>query len=70
MIESHLQGGRQDFVPGGTHAYGVSITDGCLAWNDSVVVLDRLAQAVRGRRSCKQRRAGRERQLVSAVGDG
>jgi 3-deoxy-7-phosphoheptulonate synthase len=70
MIESHLQGGRQDFVPGGTHAYGVSITDGCLAWSESVVVLDRLAQAVRSRRSCKRRQAGRECQLVSAVGDG
>jgi 3-deoxy-7-phosphoheptulonate synthase len=52
MIESHLKGGRQDFVPGGSHAYGVSITDGCLAWNESIVALDRLAQAVRSRRSC------------------
>lgn len=70
MIESHLQGGRQDFVPGGTHAYGVSITDGCLAWNESVAVLDRLAQAVRARRLCKRRGAGRERQLISEVGTG
>jgi 3-deoxy-7-phosphoheptulonate synthase len=70
MIESHLQGGRQEFVPGGTHAYGVSITDGCLAWTESVAVLDRLAQAARARRSRKRRGAGRECQLVSEVGNG
>ncbi|QEX19954.1 phospho-2-dehydro-3-deoxyheptonate aldolase [Hypericibacter terrae] len=57
MVESHLKGGRQDFVPGGPHAYGVSITDGCLAWSESVAVLERLAHATRGRRSRRRQRA-------------
>lgn len=50
MIESHLVAGRQDLVPGKPLAYGQSITDPCLGWEDSVKVLDRLAAAVRGRR--------------------
>jgi 3-deoxy-7-phosphoheptulonate synthase len=49
MIESHLVGGRQD-LGGEALTYGQSITDGCLGWNDTVPVLDRLAAAVRSRR--------------------
>jgi 3-deoxy-7-phosphoheptulonate synthase len=51
MVESHLVGGRQDLVPGATLAYGQSITDGCLGWDDSVRVLERLAHAARHRRT-------------------
>ncbi|MEZ4256252.1 MAG: 3-deoxy-7-phosphoheptulonate synthase [Polyangiales bacterium] len=50
MIESHLVGGRQDLAPGKPLAYGQSITDGCLAWDKTVPVLDALAAAVRKRR--------------------
>jgi 3-deoxy-7-phosphoheptulonate synthase len=50
MVESHLKEGRQDLVPGKPLEYGKSITDACLGWEDSVVVLDLLAQAVRDRR--------------------
>jgi len=50
MIESHLVSGRQDLVPGKPLAYGQSITDACLGWDDSVKLLDRLAAGVRGRR--------------------
>lgn len=50
MLESHLHAGRQDHTPGCTLEYGKSITDGCLGWEDSVVVLESLAQAVRMRR--------------------
>jgi 3-deoxy-7-phosphoheptulonate synthase len=50
MIESHLVGGRQDLVPGKPLVYGQSITDACLAWDASVVSLERLAEAVRARR--------------------
>jgi 3-deoxy-7-phosphoheptulonate synthase len=50
MIESHLVGGRQDARPGRLLTYGQSITDGCLAWDDTVPVLDELAKAVRERR--------------------
>jgi len=50
MAESHLHPGRQDLVPGKPLAYGVSITDACIGWDDSVKLLDRLADAVRRRR--------------------
>ena len=50
MVESHLVAGRQDLVPGQPLVYGQSITDGCIDWDESVAVLDRLAQAVRDRR--------------------
>ena len=50
MIESHLSAGRQDLVPGKPLAYGQSITDGCIGWEDSVGVLETLAGAVRQRR--------------------
>jgi 3-deoxy-7-phosphoheptulonate synthase len=57
MIESHLVGGRQNLEPGRPLIYGQSITDGCLAWQESVAVLERLAEAVRARRlsaACKK----------------
>ena len=50
MIESHLQAGRQDLVHGKPLVYGQSITDACIGWDDTVAVLDTLAEAVRARR--------------------
>jgi 3-deoxy-7-phosphoheptulonate synthase len=50
MVESHLKEGRQDLAPGKPLQHGVSITDACLGWDDTVVVLDLLADAVRKRR--------------------
>ena len=50
MVESHLLGGRQELQPGQPLRYGQSITDGCLGWEASVQVLERLAAAVRARR--------------------
>ncbi|MCK9285580.1 MAG: 3-deoxy-7-phosphoheptulonate synthase AroG [Rhodocyclaceae bacterium] len=50
MVESHLKEGRQDLVPGKPLEYGQSITDACIGWEDSVAVLDILADAVRKRR--------------------
>jgi len=50
MVESHLQEGRQDLMSGKPLEYGRSITDACLGWEDSVEVLDLLAEAVRQRR--------------------
>ncbi len=49
MIESHLIGGRQDLGEGDL-TYGQSVTDACLAWEDSVPLLEKLAEAVRKRR--------------------
>ena len=54
MIESHLNPGRQDLVPGQPLAHGVSVTDACIGWEDTVTVLDRLAAAVRQRRLALQ----------------
>ncbi len=50
MVESHLKGGRQDLVPGKELVYGMSITDACLAWEDSSDLLDILADGVQQRR--------------------
>ena len=50
MVESHLVGGRQELVDGRALTYGQSITDGCLDWERSAQVLERLAAAVRTRR--------------------
>jgi 3-deoxy-7-phosphoheptulonate synthase len=50
MVESHLKPGRQDLVPGKPLAYGVSITDGCIGWDESRGVLEALADGVRKRR--------------------
>jgi 3-deoxy-7-phosphoheptulonate synthase len=49
MIESHLQPGRQDLLPGRALKPGVSITDACLGWDDSAALMHQLAGAVRQR---------------------
>jgi 3-deoxy-7-phosphoheptulonate synthase len=51
MIESHLQEGRQDIVPGQALARGVSVTDACISVEQTAPVLQGLAQAVRARRA-------------------
>lgn len=53
MIESHLQPGRQDVIPGKPLEYGKSITDACISWEQSVPLLRELAAAVRQRRQTK-----------------
>ncbi len=53
MVESHLMAGRQDLTPGKPLIYGQSITDGCIGWETSVSVLERLALAVQ-RRSARR----------------
>ncbi len=50
MIESHLEEGRQDLVAGVPLRRGVSITDACLGFAQTVPVLQELAAAVRERR--------------------
>ena len=50
MVESNLVEGRQDLQPGKPLQFGQSITDACIGWEDSVGVLDTLAQAVNARR--------------------
>jgi len=41
-------------VPGKPLVYGQSITDGCIDWDTSVKLLDRLATAVERRRRATQ----------------
>jgi 3-deoxy-7-phosphoheptulonate synthase len=50
MVESHLNAGRQDLVPGQALQYGVSVTDPCLGWSDTEALLETLAKGVRDRR--------------------
>jgi 3-deoxy-7-phosphoheptulonate synthase len=54
MVESHLNAGAQKFTPGKDDAtklaYGQSITDACIGWDDSVGVIDTLAAAIKARR--------------------
>jgi 3-deoxy-7-phosphoheptulonate synthase len=57
MIESHLVGGRQDLGSDGDGdglIYGQSVTDACLAWEDSEPLLEKLAEAVRLRRKLQE----------------
>ena len=51
MIESHLNEGRQDIVPGQPLSHGVSVTDACISFEQTVPVLENLAAAVRARRA-------------------
>jgi len=50
MIESHLREGRQDVVSIPDLTYGQSITDACISWQQTVPLLQVLADAVRKRR--------------------
>jgi len=54
MVESNLQAGAQKFTPGKDDAaklaYGQSITDACLGWDDSLQSLELLSAAVKARR--------------------
>jgi 3-deoxy-7-phosphoheptulonate synthase len=57
MVESHLKPGAQKFTPGKDKvealAYGQSITDACLSWDDSLAALEALSQGVKARRAKK-----------------
>jgi 3-deoxy-7-phosphoheptulonate synthase len=55
MVESHLEEGAQKFTPGkdamGDLAYGKSITDACLGWDDSLDLLNVLSTGIVQRRA-------------------
>ncbi|MEP2715545.1 3-deoxy-7-phosphoheptulonate synthase [Pseudophaeobacter sp.] len=57
MVESHLVAGRQNLGQGEL-TYGQSITDGCIGWDDTVVELHKLAEAVKVRRALPAQMAG------------
>ena len=50
MLESFLVEGRQNVVPDQPLTYGQSITDACMAWDTTELVLAELAEAVAARR--------------------
>jgi len=53
MVESYIHAGAQKFTPGDDVTrleYGKSITDACLGWDDSQVILRELSDAVTARR--------------------
>ncbi len=51
MLESNLVEGRQNVVPGEPLTFGQSITDPCISWDNTLPVLQKLAEAVRQRRA-------------------
>ncbi|MCW8956867.1 MAG: 3-deoxy-7-phosphoheptulonate synthase AroG [Gammaproteobacteria bacterium] len=50
MLESHLLAGRQDVENKDDLIYGQSITDACVGWDDTELMLRELAAAVQARR--------------------
>jgi len=50
MIESHLEEGRQEIVPGQVLQHGVSVTDACISFAQTEPVLAQLAASVQARR--------------------
>ncbi len=50
MLESHLVEGRQDYKTDTNNTYGQSITDACLGFEETIPVLESLADAVKQRR--------------------
>lgn len=59
MIESNINEGNQKVPPEGPSGLkkGVSITDACINWEDTITVLEDLAAAVRTRREINGRSA-------------
>jgi 3-deoxy-7-phosphoheptulonate synthase len=50
MIESHLVEGNQNLESSEPLVYGKSVTDACIGWEDTEIVLRQLAEAVKARR--------------------
>ncbi len=52
MVESHLNEGKQSVPPEGPAGlkYGVSITDACISWEQTIGLLEDLKQGVLARR--------------------
>ncbi|KAB5536376.1 hypothetical protein GE09DRAFT_1139662 [Coniochaeta sp. 2T2.1] len=67
MIESHINEGNQKVPKEGKEGlkYGVSITDACIGWEDTVSVLDQLANAVKKRREVLSQNGHVEVRLIT-----
>ena len=53
MLESNLVAGNQALKDKDKLVYGQSITDACIAWDETEEILAQLAKAVRNRRKYK-----------------
>jgi 3-deoxy-7-phosphoheptulonate synthase len=53
MLESNLVAGAQKLTDGKQLAYGQSITDPCMGWEETLLLLREVAEAVRSSRRCK-----------------
>lgn len=51
MVESHLVEGNQSLDTGEPLTYGQSVTDACIGWEDTEVLLRNLSKAVKARRT-------------------
>ncbi len=64
MVESHLNAGAQKYTAGkddpATLHYGQSITDACLGWEESIMILKILSEAVAARRAAVEFSAAAE----------
>ncbi len=49
MIESHIHAGKQKPAPLATLEYGKSVTDACIDWQETELVLEKLATAAQAR---------------------
>ena len=50
MIESHLEEGNQKIGPLEEIKYGQSITDACVGWNDTEIMINQLSTAIENKR--------------------
>ena len=50
MIESNLEEGNQKIGPLEEIKYGQSITDACVGWNDTEIMIDQLSTAIENKR--------------------
>lgn len=59
MLESNLLEGRQEIPTSGPVGlrYGISVTDACISWEQTVPALDALRRGVQGRRETVYRLA-------------
>ena len=71
MIESNINEGNQKVPPEGPAGLkkGVSITDACIHWDDTITVLEDLAEAVRTRRQVNGTVSGEEAKVSTIEED-
>ena len=50
MIESHLEEGNQKIGPLDKIKYGQSVTDACVGWKDTEIMINQLSTAIENRR--------------------